>query len=226
MEIPQIGDNHWCRHPLAYLTEAADDICYAIVDLEDGYRNNCISYERTRKLLLDLIENDPETKLNSKTIKENDEIIGYLRAKAINAMINMSVEVFCDKIDDIMEGKFNSTLIKSLPTTAYDAYETIKKDEAEHVYKEKNVLLTEAAGFVVLPGLLDILITAAFERGSRSDKIKECLIKEMICDDPKLDEEDKNYRTILNIVKFVALMTDNYAVKLYRELTGIQLPNY
>lgn len=226
LEMKKLGENHWCRHPLAFLTEAADDICYAIVDLEDGYRNNCISFKETSDLLCNIIDNDSDTILNLEVIKNKDEIIGYLRAKAINAMINMSVNVFCNKITDILNGEFNSTLIKSLPDEARSAYNKIKVAEVEHIYKEKNVLLTEAAGFIVLPGLLDILVTAAFEKSSRSDKIKECLIKEMICDNTSLDEETRNYTTILNIVKFVALMTDNYAVKLYRELTGIQLPNY
>ena len=220
------GNNCWCRHPLAYLTEAADDICYAIVDLEDGYKNKSISYDDTHELLQELIRQDPETKLNTDTITDKDEIIGYLRAKAINALINLSINTFVNYEKEIMQGSFNSTLIKTISSSAFTAYKQIKKAEAEKVYSDKSILLTEAAGFIVLPGLLDILISAAFEESSRSEKIRDCLIRDMICRDVFLDEENQNYQTLVNIVKYVALMTDNYAVKLYRELTGIQLPNY
>ena len=76
------------------------------------------------------------------------------------------------------------------------------------------------------PGLLNILLSAAFGEDAQSKKIQTCLIKDLICNDESIEYEDRNYITILNIVKYISLMTDHYAVKLYRELTGIQLPNY
>lgn len=216
----------WCRHPLAYLTEAADDICYAIVDLEDGYRNNRLSFNDTSELLMGIIKSDPKTSYNDEKIKDNTERIGYMRAKAINALINLTTDVFFEKRELILSGDFKDTLVSNLPSEANQAYENLIENERNKVYTDKNILLTEAAGFCVLPGLLNILLSAAFGKDAQSKKIQTCLIKDLICNDESIEYEDRNYITILNIVKYISLMTDHYAVKLYRELTGIQLPNY
>lgn len=219
-------ENTWCRHPLAYLTEAADDICYAVVDMEDGYRNGSVSFDEAHGLLLKVVEAWPDYSLNEKSIKDNDERIGYLRAKAINSLIQLCVNAFEANASKILDGSFKSTLIKSMPKEATETYKALKDIEIEKVYTHNNILLTEAAGFVVLPGLLDIMVDAAFSDGQRSKKIQSCILKDKICTDNELCYEDRNYQTLLNIVKHVAFMTDTYAVKLYRELTGIQLPNY
>ena len=220
------GKDCWCRHPLAYLTEAADDICYSIVDLEDGYRNNRLSYKETTDLLMDIITSDPKTNYNDGKIKDDNERIGYMRAKAINALINLTTDVFYENRKLILSGDFKGTLVSNLPAQANQAYENLIEKERTEVYTDKNILLTEAAGFSVLPGLLDILLSAAFGENAQSKKIQACLIKDLICNDENIEYEDRNYQTILNIVKYISLMTDHYAVKLYRELTGIQLPNY
>lgn len=221
------GKNYtWVRHPLAYLTEAADDICYAVVDLEDGYRNGSVTFEEARDHLLAIIEADGDTHFDDSRIIDNSEKIGYYRAKAINALINLCVKIFTNNIQLILEGSFESTLIKSLPENARAAYKSLIDISVNKVYSHPDILLTEAAGFVVLPGLLDILTRAAFEEGMRSEKVRKTLLKGRICNDTNLTFEQRNYYTILNIVKYIAFMTDSYAVKLYRELTGIQLPNY
>lgn len=225
--IKGIGDNVWCRHPLAYLTEAADDICYAVIDLEDGYKNGSLSFECASELLINLIKQDKRTSIDHyNSILSNDEKMGYLRAKAINALIDLCVDAFVENNMAILDGTFKATLVKSITPEAKKVYGEITKIEVQSVYTHEKILLTEAAGFVVLPGLLDIFTSAAFEDSKRSNKIKECILKDLICEDEALPYEEKNYNTLLNIVTFVALMTDNHAVKLYRELTGTQLPNY
>ncbi|MHB1154413.1 MAG: dGTP triphosphohydrolase [Eubacteriales bacterium] len=227
MGLTEYDSNTWYRHPLAYLTEAADDICYTIVDLEDGYRNGTITFDEAIVKLTNITQFDEKTVFVSlENINDPSEKIGYMRAKAINALINMCVDVFVNNELKILNGGFENTLIKSLPFGAKEAFEELSKIEFEKVYKHKNILLTEAAGFVVLPGLLDIFVSAAFNDCDRSKKIKDCILNNMICKDKNLEYEEQNYLTLINIVQFVSLMTDNYAIKLYRELTGIQLPNY
>lgn len=223
-----VEEGLWCRHPLAYLTEAADDICFAVVDLEDGYRNGDVTYKETKELFEHIIERDENTRkyLRTANIIDKDEQIGYLRAKAINALIYLCVGAFVENVKEILQGEFSLSLVDALPEEAQTAYKSLLTTAREKVYKRRDILLTEAAGFVVLPGLLNILVSAAFEDSKRSAKIRDCVLKDMICEDPNRSFEDRNYQTLLNIVQFVALMTDNYAVKLYRELTGIQLPNY
>ena len=226
--LNRVQKDVWCRHPLAYLTEAADDICFAVIDLEDGYRNGSVTYEETEKLLKNIIEQEEGTRkeLRERNILDEGERIGYFRAKAINALICMCVEAFIKNAEAILKGEFACSLVDSLPEGARKAYDELIDVARKKVYQRPDILLTEAAGFVVLPGLLDILVSAAFEKSKRSAKIRDCVLKNMICEDSSLTYEDRNYQTLLNIVRFVALMTDSYAVKLYRELTGIQLPNY
>ncbi len=226
LKIKEFSDDSWARHPLAYLTEASDDICYAIIDLEDGYRNGLIAFDEAEALLSNIIKQDDSTNCDYSKIKDKSEIMGYLRAKAVNALINMCVESFINNEKSILDGTFKDTLIDVIPTEATNAYKNLVETEQKKIYKHKNILLTEAAGFVVLPELLDIFISAAFSDNDRSAKIRDCILKELIVKDTNLEYEENNYQTILNIVKYVALMTDNYAVKLYRELKGIQLPNY
>lgn len=228
LQLPQIEDNVWARHPLAYLTEASDDICYAVIDLEDGYRNESLTYNEARELLLAIIEGDPATKdsLRDTNIKDNSERIGYYRSKAINSLINQCVDAFAEHNQEIMAGTFKSTLIQSMSDSSCSAYKALINTAVEKVYKRRDILLTEAAGFVVLPGLLDIFVSAVFENNNRSSKIRDCILKDLICSNESLSHEDRSYQTLLNIVKYVALMTDSYAVKLYRELNGIELPNY
>jgi dGTPase len=208
------------------LTEASDDICYAIVDLEDGYRNGLISFKEIKELFENVISEDSRTTYSLDKIKDETEQIGYLRAKAINALINMCTEAFVTKHDEILSGTFQETLIDVIPPNAREAYQEIKIVEKKQIYTHKNILLTEAAGFVVLPGLLDLFVRSAFDDNDRSRKIRDCILKDMVVDDPGLECEQRNYNTLMNIIEFVSLMTDNYAVKLYRELNGIQLPNY
>ncbi len=212
----------WSRHPLAFLVEAADDICYRIMDLEDGFRLGLISFAETEALLYPLVDRD---KLNSYNGRDNNDKIGYLRAKAINEIVNKLADVFLDNEKEIMDGKFYKDLISIIPFG--HSLEEIKKISKDEIYSYKSVVEREAAGYEVLGGLLHTFITAVneFASGKPSWKTKtiiKLLPKQFLRPDGKADED--LYTRLLKITDFVSGMTDSYAVSLYRKIKGISLP--
>lgn len=212
----------WVRHPLAFLSEAADDICYGIMDLEDGYKHSLVSYD----LALDLLKSictmaSGNTNIDGlKNIQDEREQIGYLRAKAINSMVYQVAEAFISNYDEIMNGKLEVSLCELIE--AAEVKEEVSKISFAHIYTYKSVLQVEAAGYQVLPGLLDTYITAVKDYKKESSK----KILQLIPDEYLVPFRENPYRSILYIMRYIAGMTDTFAVDTYRNLKGIQLPNY
>ena len=216
-------DNAWSRHPLAFLMEAADDICYRIIDLEDGHRIGRVSFEEAKKLLEQVaLSNEQEGANRSyELISDSDKKgkIEYLRARAINNLINEAVSSFKQNYEAIMNGTFEKDL---LTQTKYSSQlEEIKKLSRDKVYASPNVLQIEAAGFEVLGGLLEKVVPALV--GNHECKTSaEKKVFQLI---PLQFTKGKNrYEQLLGATDFVSGMTDSYAVTLYRRLRGIELP--
>ncbi|MGE5400619.1 MAG: deoxyguanosinetriphosphate triphosphohydrolase [Ignavibacteriales bacterium] len=211
----------WSRHPLSFLMEAADDITYRVMDLEDGFHLGLMSFDDTQALLLELIK---DTKLKAYEGRDNNDKIGYLRAKAMNALVNQLADVFADEEDNILTGKLENDLINIIPSGP--ALREIKNISKDRIYSHKSVIERETAGYEVLGGLLDIFITAvnAHYEGNTSHKnlkVLQLLPKQFLdmngIPDPSL------YHRLLRITDFVSGMTDSYAVSLYRRIKGISL---
>ena len=216
---------NWSRHPLAFLVEAADDICYSIIDFEDGLILRLIPVDYAEKLLLPLIGEDFE-KWRYDQITDFSERLGYLRAKTINKIIQDCFHVFMQNEESILQGTFNESLLKR--GQYYAQVEEIKKITLENVYRSRKVLEIEAAGFEVLGGLLELFITATEDhlyqkKRFRSENIYELIPARFLGPHRKPDADA--YTRILKICEFVAGMTDSYAISIYRKLRGIELPN-
>lgn len=212
----------WARHPLAFLVEAADDICYRVMDLEDGFRLGLLSFDDTRALLEPLCTNAEFTAFDNRD--ENDKV-GYLRAKAINVLIDELVEAFLDNEQSILDGNFDGELISCIDKAGQLKH--IKKLSVEKIYSYKSVVEREAAGYEVLGGLLDTYINAVNEMESGLSSLKnktmlKLLPKQFLGKDGKPD--DDIYTRLLKITDFVSGMTDSYAVSLFRKIKGISLP--
>ena len=209
----------WCRHPLAFLVEAADDVCYRVMDLEDGFRLGLVSFNDTEEMLIPLIN-----KQALKGYKEKDEKdrIGYLRAVAIRELVNELANVFLDKEKNILHGKFEDDLISKIRRA--NALKRIKEISMKQIYKSRSVVEREVAGYEVLGGLLDTFINAYNEayEGKISSKNKAvfALLPERIAD----EIPDDLYLRLLKIIDFVSGMTDSLAVSLFRKIKGISLP--
>ncbi len=222
LEKKDKNNSWWCRHPLAFLVEAADDICYRIMDWEDGFRLGVISFKETEELLMSLVNREQLTGYDN---REMNEKVGYLRAKIINELVNEISEVFVDNENAILTGKFEYDLISLLPRSK--ELEEIKSISMEKIYSHKSVIERQAAGYEVLGGLLDSFISAANEmidtEGSyRSRNILTLLPSQFLGEKRKPDEDI--YERLLKITDFVSGMTDSFAVSLYRKIKGISLP--
>ena len=215
------GEEYYHRHPLAYLVEAADDICYTIIDYEDGFQEGLISFEEVESAFMDILGSDKD-KIYAKYRKIYDQIskINYLRSLAINTLVHQTAEVFYEYEGGITEGNFEYSLLDKIQ--AADNIQRIKDDSFDRIYSSNAVLKKEAAGYKVLPFLLDIFVDAIFNPGKKQNKRLLKLIPPLYLDkDRHIFESD--YDRLLNISMFVAGMTDKQAVNLYRQLNGIDI---
>jgi len=215
------GSNYcWCRHPLAFLVEAADDICYRIMDLEDGYRVGLVSFNDTENLLLPFI--DVSLPGNYKH-KEEKERIGYLRAKSISNLVKVLTAVFTDNEHKILNGKLNVALIDIIPQSK--ALDDIMKLSVKKIYRSRINLEREVAGYEVLNGLLDTFITAYNEKHSGKLSPKNRAAINLLPQKLTTDISEDIYERTLRVIDFISGMTDSSAVSLFRKFKGISLPS-
>ncbi|HTL81706.1 MAG TPA: dNTP triphosphohydrolase, partial [Bacteroidia bacterium] len=145
LEIDNLTDYSWRRHPLAYLVEAADDICYRIIDFEDGIRIGLIPFTTGEELLKQVVGKDFDAGKYS-AITDNREKISYLRAKAINVLVNSVTQIFLDQEFNMLIGKFDSSLVDMLDDSIAKPLNELLNISIENVYRSKNVLQIEVAG--------------------------------------------------------------------------------
>lgn len=155
-----------------------------------------------------------------KNIKDKKEKIGYLRAKAINSLVHQISEEFIKNEEKILNGQLDKPLTDLIESNKL--LKVIIKLSVDKIYSHKPVIQIEAAGFKVLPGLLHTFLSALREKDKDSSK----MILKLVPDEYKFDYEDEPYKTIMSITTYIAGMTDTFAVDTYRNLKGIELPNY
>jgi dGTPase len=204
----------WCRHPLTFLVEAADDICYHIVDLEDGFRMGCITYEEVNMLLNDVLTGEKLDALES----DKKENIKYLRSKAIHKLITEVKQVFLDYEDEILCGKFDIPLADKLESS--NKLKEIIEFTRKNVYESFNVVTVKVAGYEVLGGLLEEFIHAI----TNNNLSKSYLVKKLLPNFKESDENETLYRRVLKVIDYISGMTDSYAVSIFKKIKGISLP--
>jgi dGTPase len=217
----------WCRHPLAFLVEAADDICYHLIDLEDGCRLGLVSEEETTRLFAALMGQRfmPE---KLKQIPGKNERIGLLRAVSIGILIDQCAGVFLDNHQEVLEGSFDRALVDLIP--AKEVLSDIIDVSVKKLYRSDMVLEIEAGGFEVLGGLLELYTAASykylFDPGGLSKKERSIfrLLPESIR--IPLSEESSVYGMLRQILDFVSGLTDRHAVGIYRKLKGTSLAGW
>jgi dGTPase len=203
------GQAFYHRHPLAFLVEAADDICYRIIDFEDGCKLGLIPQEKAQQLLLALID-EPGRK-SSLTFYDWREQIGYYRALIINKLINETAAIFQAHESRILAGTYDKPLISEVKGKA--VLDEIKELSIRSIYRNRPVLEIEAAGFEVLGGLLDIFLQAVFEPLSRRNQKMLDLIPDQYLAMNRQVPPDA-YERILHITDFISGLTDQAAKSL------------
>jgi dGTPase len=210
------------RHPLAFLVEAADDICYRIVDLEDGFKLNLLGFGEVESLLRE-IAIMPSGGERYSGIIDDREKLNYLRARSISVLVKQAAELFLEKYDDILTGAFDRPLIESI--TAAPVLDEIEQLSYEKLYQCRIVVEIQAAGFEILSGLMDIFLGAVLGGNSSVIRNVRKLIPAQFLLDGKREIEDP-YTLILNICHYISGMTDTFALDTYKRLKGISLPSY
>lgn len=210
----------YMRHPLVYLVEAADDICYNIIDLEDAHHLKILSYEEVEELLLPLCK-DPNLAERLRQLNDTGSKVSLLRAKAINTLIVGCAEVFAKHQDEFLNGTFKSALMDALSEDVVAQLKKIESLSVKRIYNAPSVVQIEIAGFKVMNALLEEFVPAYLKTNKNLfDKKIVALIPEQFYTD-KTDV----YSKIRSVLDFVSGMTDVYAVDLYRRIKGITIPS-
>jgi len=226
LALKEVNDSPltFARHPLVFLVEAADDICYEIMDIEDAHKLKIIDTSKTFDLLQGFFDSDEDNDFYSqkaevfKEVTDVNEQVAYLRASVINRLINETARVFVLHHDEIMEGEFTHSLIKGLEGKTKKAFDVCKNLAIKEIYKHRSVVKVELTGFNVLGTLLDEFMTAILHPESDySEKILSLI-------PAQFSVEGYNfYQKAMSVVDFVSGMTDLYAVDLYKDIKGINL---
>ena len=214
----------WARHPLAFLVEAADDICYRLVDYEDGARLGHIGYEEVRDAFLAIMPPSRHPR-NLGGMTSNKAAIEMLRAMAIGECLSQCTALFLDHESDLLAGKFDTPLTDLIP--AAEALAHIQAHSRRTIYATDRGVQIEIAGYEVLGGLLDIFVSAVNDiatHGDNASKRSRKLASQLPAECVSAAREGGPYVRLMRLLDFVSGMTDSYAVALYRRVKGIALP--
>ena len=204
------------RHPLAYLVEAADDICYTIIDFEDGINLGLVSEDYALEYLIKLVKDTIDTS-KYKTLTTREDRISYLRALAIGNLINDAVRVFVENEEAILQGKFPFALTDK---SKYKAQmDDIIKLSVKNIYQSREVIEKELTGYQIINTLLDKFITAYNNNIEGTATNYDKLLLRTL---PEKHHHEKEtvYERLLHVCHFVSLLTDGNALLYYRNILG------
>ena len=186
----------YVRHPLVYLVEAADDICYEIMDLEDAHKLKIITFEEASRLMLDFFDEMTQNHIlerieNEQLFDENEKIV-YLRACVIGKLENECVNAFVEHEDEILAGTFTGSLIDHISPMQRDAYRRCADLSVKRIYRSRPVLDVELSGYKIMETLMQQMVEAVIH--------------------------------LMAVIDYISGMTDVYALDVYQKINGISLP--
>lgn len=213
----------WARHPMAFLVEAADDICYSILDIEDGVRLGHVTQAEAEQTLISVAEQSGRFSLSRLNRTDDKRArLGYLRAMAIGQFIGECAQVFLENEAAILEGRFERSL-----TSAVGAHRQLEqlKELARHTcYNAPGVLEIELAGYEALAGLLGHFVPAMAAEDDRLLEKRLQIARALFMQRGTLIGIDHIYDRILRVTDYVSGMTDRYALSMFRRIQGISVP--
>lgn len=204
------------RHPLAYLVEAADDICYTIIDFEDGINLGLIEEDYALEYMIMLVKDAIDSK-KYHSLQHTKDRVSYLRALAIGVLINEAVTIFLDNEEAILNGTFDKGL---LDKCKYEAQiNDIIKISIDKIYRSKEVVEKEVAGYKIIADLLDVFVTALNNKFDSRQSNYDKLVLNLIPQEYQ-QEKESLYDRIMQISSYVAGLSDGYAIRLHRKIMG------
>ncbi len=212
----------YARHPLVYLVEAADDISYLIMDMEDAHKLRILSTEQTEKLLTAFHDQKDEDFSNYKNriyqeVTDTNERIAFLRATAINRLVKSVSSIFVKHEAEILAGKFEGSLVDYLEADLKKALDESRKLSIKAIYNHPEVVKIELTGFHVLGTLMEEFSQAVIAPKTIYHRKLQSLLPEQF--KPKNDD---TYSKLQSVIDFISGMTDLYAMQLYKDLRGIE----
>ncbi len=213
----------YVRHPLVYLVEAADDICYEIMDIEDAHKLRILDFDEARDLLLGFMDGEARVqimrRIQDEGITDDNEKVTYMRARAIGVLERECVRAFLDHEEEILAGTFGRSLVRSLPTDCLSAYNRCEDVSRERIYKSKPVLDVELGGFRILDVLLGVMTEAACNPNLfYSRQLLGRVSSQYDIGSPDLETR------IMAVIDYISGMTDVYALDIYQKISGTSLP--
>lgn len=217
----RLGEERYARHPLVYLVEAADDICYQIMDIEDGHKLKIIGTDETIDLLLAFFPAERQEHMREvmDTVADPNEKIAYLRSCIVGLLVQECAATFVEHEEEIMQGRFEGSLIDHISPLAIAGYEQCSHLAYERLYRASYVVDVDLAGNRIINLLLEKLIDAVLHpERNYSQLLLNKFPQQYDVHAPTLFEK------IQAVLDHISAMTDIYALNLYRQLDGIALP--
>jgi len=225
--IPQLdgteGSERWARYPLVYLVEAADDICYEIMDLEDAYKLKILSFNEAKDMMLSFFDemgkNRILTRINEELLYDPNEQVQYLRACVIGMLEHECYQAFMAHEDEILEGTFQGALIDHISKVPREAYVQCTKVSKSRIYRSKPVLDVELSGYRIMATLMELMVEAI----EHPDRYYSQQLIGRVSSQYEIESEDLETR-LMAVIDYISGMTDVYALDVYQKICGISLP--
>ncbi|MBR3647961.1 MAG: dNTP triphosphohydrolase [Paludibacteraceae bacterium] len=212
----------YARYPLVYLVEAADDICYEMMDLEDACKLHILPFEETRDLYLGFFEGEHRERRMQHLARVEDvnEQLAYLRSVVIGVLVDACTDAFVAHEEEMMAGHLQPALVKMLPQPLAAAFQAVERVAKQKIYKSQPVLDIELGGYKVISKLMECYIDAAFA----PEKVYSERLLDRVPSQYEVRSEDP-YTRVLSVLDYLSGMTDVYALDLYRMIMGISIPS-
>lgn len=213
----------YARHPLVYLVEAADDICYEIMDIEDANKLKILSYHDTAELMLGFFDEETKRKImqriDDEQLTDDNEKIVYMRACVIGKLVNECVKAFIENEEEILDARFSGSLIDHISETPRAAYRRCTEISKKKIYCSKPVLDVELSGYKIMETLMAQMTEAALHpERFYSKQLIGRVSSQYDIHSPQLETR------IMAVIDYISGMTDIYALDIYQKINGISLP--
>ncbi len=213
----------YARHPLVYLVEAADDICYEIMDMEDAYKLKILSFAEASGLMLgffcDTEREHIMQRIDHERITDGNEQINYIRACAIGKLVNLCTATFVEHEQEILDGTFRGSLIDNIEERQREAYRHCSEVSRQKIYNSKPVLDIELSGYRII----DTLMRSMTEAAVHPDRFYSKQLINRVSSQYDIHSDSLDSR-ILAVVDYISGMTDVFALDIYQKINGISLP--
>lgn len=212
------NDHSYARHPLVYLVEAADDICYQMMDIEDACKLHILPFDEVRTLYLNFFDESRQEKMQQTLgrVEDRNEQLAYLRSCVIGALVDATAAAFMQHEQEMLAGALLPALVKLVPERLADAYKACSQVAAKKIYRSQVVLDIELGGYKIIMSLLETYIEAALH--------PEKAYSEQLLDrvPSQYDVRAEGlYDRVLAILDYLSGMTDVYALDLYKKVQGL-----